>query len=266
MLSIIRATPESCSHRKMGRCYAILITTLFFSAIASAQTRTHSFTDSLKSRLNVGITGGFSLNRFTKDQPQTGYNTGYSAGLLANYRVYKGFSLQLEVNSLQQGGQLITFKDDTRYGLPENFETKNVKNSSYTFNSLEIPLLVNYTFALHQSWKPALYAGASYAYNFNVTESYQKTGNLLPGEDIIATADNSQGATSLFNRNRLNFVAGANALLPLTSKLKLLIDFRYLNGLTPARENYSYMEKAGFGSDIRSNSFIARLGLIASFK
>ncbi|KIO76452.1 hypothetical protein TH53_15050 [Pedobacter lusitanus] len=174
----------------------------------------------------------------------------------------KGISLQLEVNVLQQGGRMIRFKDDTRIGLPESFETKNVKNSSYKLNSIEIPLLINYTFKIKPLWKPSIYAGASYSYTYNVNETYQKTGNLLPGEDIIATVSGSQNATNLFNASRLNLIVGANLKLPLTSKFLLLIDMRYLNGATSARDKYSYMEKAGFGTDIRTNSFLTKLGII----
>ncbi|RYE29696.1 MAG: PorT family protein [Sphingobacteriaceae bacterium] len=213
-------------------------------------------------KFEIGLSGGLSLNRFTKDQPQTGFNTGFVAGALIKYKIYKLLSLQLEANVLQQGGQMIRFKDDTRYGLPEGFNNQNVKNSSYILNSIEIPVLLNYTFKIKQTWKPALYAGGSYAYTFNVTETYQKTGNLLPGEDIIATVNGSQNATGAFNSSRLNFIVGANVKLPLYATLKLLLDFRYLSGLTAARDNYSYMEKVGFGSDIFTNSFVTKIGLI----
>jgi hypothetical protein len=223
-------------------------------------------TDSLQNRYEIGVAGGFNLNRFTKGQPQTGFNTGYNAGISLNYHVYKQLSLQLEANYLQQGGQMISFKDDTRIGLPESFSTKNVKNSSYTLNSIEVPLLVNYTIKIKPSWRPSFYVGASYAHTFNVTENYQKTGNLLPGEDIIATVTGKQNTTSLFNSNRFNFITGANVKLPLTSKFKLLLDFRYLTGLTTARENYSYMEKVGFGSNIRTNSFVSRVGVVMALK
>jgi len=232
----------------------------FLTNVAIAQNKEAQ--DSLKNRIEIGAAGGFSLNQFTTGQPHTGSNMGYAAGLSVNYKLYKDISVQLELNSLQQGGRMIRFKDDTRIGLPESFETKNVTNSSYTLNSIEVPLLINYTFKIKPSWKPSAYIGASYAYTFNVTERYQKTGNLLPGEDIIATVSDSQNATSSFNASRLNFIIGANLKLPLTSKLLLLLDMRYLNGLTPAREHYSYMDKIGFGSDIRTNSFLSKIGII----
>lgn len=213
-------------------------------------------------KFEVGVSGGLSLNSFTTSQPQTGFNTGAAAGLSINYKFFRGLGVQLEANFLQQGGQLISFKDDTRYGLPESFETKNVKNSSYILNSIEIPLLLNYTFKLKQSWKPTIYTGGSFAHTFNVTENYQKAGDLLAGEGIIATANGSQNVTGVFKSNRLNFIAGGNVKLPLYANIQLLLDFRYLIGLTPVRENYSYMDKAGFGSDVRTNSFISKIGIV----
>ncbi|WP_342644663.1 outer membrane beta-barrel protein [Mucilaginibacter sp. CSA2-8R] len=251
--------------------YAVLITagTFLFSSSAFAQSKkkpakaaASSTTATVRNRFELGIAGGLSLNKFITGQSHGGYNTGYSAGVSLHYPVYKGLGLQLEVNSMQQGGQLIKFKDDTRLGLPENFQTKNVRNSSYQINTLEVPLLVDYTFNIKPSWIPVIYAGASYAYTYNVTEHYQKTGNLLPGQNVIATVQGSQNATSMFNDNRLNFIAGAKARLPLTARLGLTLDFRYVAGATPVLDSYSYMDKAGFGSRVRSNSFVSRIGLV----
>jgi hypothetical protein len=178
-----------------------------------------------------------------------------------NYKVYSHWSIQVEANFLQQGGQLLSFKDDTKLGLPESFATKNVKNSSVHLNSLDIPLLIKYTVPLRRDWKPGFYIGGSYAYNFNVVENYQKTGDLLPGEDVVATVSDSENVTSQYNRDRLNLIVGVDLQLALFRKVRLLLDFRYVSGVTPAREHYSYMEKIGFGSNIRSNSFISKLGL-----
>jgi hypothetical protein len=246
---------------------SVIAVLILFQNVCIAQTKAQpSKPKPSTGKFELGIAGGISLNNFTHGQPQTGSNTGYTAGLSVNYRFYKELSVQVEANFLQQGGQLLTFKDDTRYGLPENFLTKNVKNSSISLNGLEIPLLVKYNFKLKQTWKPALYVGGSYIYNYNATDHYQKTGDLLPGEDVIATVSDHQNVTSQYNESRLNFIVGANVHLPLFDNIKLLIDFRYLTGLSPARENYSYMEKAGFGSDIRANSFISKIGLIMPLK
>jgi hypothetical protein len=249
---------------KFGLPFTII---LLFSVTISAQSTgekeaSSSSIDSTQNKLEIGVSGGLVLNRFTKGQPNTGQNTGYTAGVAVSYKLYNNFGLQLEANFLQQGGTTITFKDDTRIGLPESFETKHVRYSSYAINSIEIPLLINYTFDIRKAWMPAVYAGGSYAYAYNITESYKKTGDLLTGEDVIATVSDTRDASSEFKSSRLNFVAGANLKLPLTSKLFFLVDFRYINGLSPVRENYSYMEKIGFGSDLRSNSFVTRLGLV----
>jgi hypothetical protein len=234
-----------------------------FLNTANAQSKIDTASvESTTSKFEIGIAGGFTVNKFSNGQPQTGINTGYVAGLLVTYNVYKQFSIQLEAEFIQQGGQLLTFKDDTRFGLPEGFMTKNVKNSSVHLNSLNIPLLLRYSIPLRKDWKPSIYIGGTYAYNFNVTARYQKTGDLLPGEDIISTVSDSENVTGSYNRDRINLLIGADLRLPLFSKVKLLLDFRYLAGATPARESYSYMEKVGFGSDIRSNSFVSKLGLI----
>jgi hypothetical protein len=249
---------------KLLRAFTICSFILFLASNSSIaqdkpDTSSHELTDP---KFEVGISGGLSINHFSKGQPQTGTNTGYAAGLSLNYKVYSHWSIQVEANFLQQGGQLLSFKDDTKLGLPESFATKNVKNSSVHLNSLDIPLLIKYTVPLRRDWKPGFYIGGSYAYNFNVVENYQKTGNLLPGEDVVATVSDSENVTSQYNGDRLNLIVGLDLQLALFNKVKLLLDFRYVSGVTPAREHYSYMEKIGFGSKIRSNSFISKLGLI----
>ena len=255
-------------------CSFILTTSLviFLQNVCIAQKgatiRSRSTTGSgvEKGKLEVGLAGGISLNNFSNGQPQTGSNTGYTAGLSLNYKVYNGLSVQVEANFLQQGGNLVTFKDDTGLGLPESFSTKNVKNSSVKLNSIEFPVLIKYSFKIEQTWKPAIYLGGSYAYTYNATDNYQKTGNLLPGEDLIATVTDRQNVTDLYNSGRINLIMGTSVQLPLSKKLKLLLDFRYLHGLSPARENYSYMEKIGFGSDIKTNSFISKIGIVLPLK
>lgn len=250
----------------IGKLHAIIIgIAILFASFNTVYAQNKIDTTKVQtntSKFEIGVAGGLTVNKFSNSQPHTGTHTGYTAGLLFTYNVYQQWSIQLETNFIQQGGQLLSFKDDTRYGLPEDFSTKNVKNSSAYLNSLNFPLLLKYTIPLNKDWQPALYAGGSYAYNFNVTEHYQKTGNLLPGEDVITTVTDSEHVTGRYKRDRLNLIIGADLRLPLFSKVKLLFDFRYEAGATPARENYSYMEKVGFGSNIRSNSFISKLGLI----
>jgi len=259
------------SIKEMSKMLCILVcASLSLTLITTplkAQTSFNDTTDSISSGSNtskfeIGIAAGASFNDFSKGQPHTGSNTGLTAGLSLNFKVYKNFSLQLEANYLQQGGSMLLFRDDTRIGLPESLDTKNVTNSTYKLNTLDVPLLLNYSFNIKQTWKPTIYAGGSYGYTFDVQEKYQKTGDLLPGEDIIATVSETRNATSNFNASRASFIAGANLKLPLTTKLLLLVDMRYVNGLTPARERYSYMDKIGFGSNIRANSFLTRIGII----
>jgi opacity protein-like surface antigen len=272
MFPLFNTPLQTCIIFKVTCIFLLTFTaTSFLASAVYAQDieenkQTVNLSNTIKNRFEIGIAGGFSINQFTKSQPHTGSNTGYTAGASVNYKLIKGISLQLEANFLQQGGRMILFKDDTRIGLPESLETKNVTNSSYTLNSIEVPALISYTINIKPAWKPSVYVGGSYANTFNVHERYQKTGDLLPGEDIIATVSGSKNSTSSFNTSKANLIAGANLKLPLTSKLLLLIDMRYVNGLTSARGNYSYMDKIGFGSDIRANSFISRVGIVMPLK
>jgi len=252
------------SSRSLISTLALTLVLINVSNGQGIKTSKSNTTDTVASRFEIGVNGGISFNQFTKGQPHASQNTGYTAGLSIHYKLYKNFSIQLEANALQQGGRLIQYIDLTWMGLPESFQTKNVTNSSYALNSIDIPVLINYTLNLKQNWKPSLYIGGSYSYTYNVTENYQKTGDLLPGEGIISTVSSSRNSTSRFNTNRANLIVGANVKLPLSNKLQFLIDMRYMNGLTPAIEKYSYMDKIGFGTDLRTNSFLSKIGIIYS--
>ena len=217
-------------------------------------------------KFEMGITSGLAINNFSENQPHTGINLGYTGGLSFNYYFYKGISLQLETNYVQKGGQLLRFKDDTRYGMPETFDSKNVKNSSYILHSADIPLLLNYTFKIKQTWKPSVYVGGGLTYISGVTERYQKTGNLLPGEDIIATTSGFQNVTGGFEKHHWNGVVGSNIKVPFVKSSFLQLDFRYVKGLTAAKKQFSYMEKEGFGEDLFTNAFISKIGIIFPVK
>jgi len=52
-------------------------------------------TDSVLKRFELGVNGGLSLNKFSNGQPHMGLNTGYTAGISLNYKVFRGLYLQL---------------------------------------------------------------------------------------------------------------------------------------------------------------------------
>lgn len=256
------------------RPHAVLFLLLLFSLLLISKTSSSQNVkvkgnikhqhDTMK--LELGISSGLTVNNFSDEQPHTGINLGYTGGLSFRYIFYKGFSLQVETNYIQKGGQLIRFKDDTRYGAPESFNSKNVKNSSFTLHSVDIPLLLNYTFKINQTWKPSIYAGGSFTYVAGATERYEKTGNLLPSEDIIATVTGYQNVVGEFEKTHYNSLIGSSIQVPFLKRSFILLDFRYVAGLTAAKKDFSYMEKAGFGVDVRVNSFIMKAGIIFPLK
>ena len=241
--------------------FATSISLLQSQAAVAQQVTTIADRDSTKTLIQLGLSAGVSFNSFN-GQPQSGQQNGYTIGVSAFHEFYKNLGVQVELNWLQQGGQLISFKDDTRIGLPESFSTKNVRNSSVSLNGVEVPVLIRYSFPLKKAWFPAVYGGASYVYNANAVDHYQKTGSLLPGEDIIATVTDTETLSSQYKTSRANMIVGAVVQMPLFDRIKLSIDFRYLRGLSAARSNYSYMGKEGFGTDISSNSFISKVGIV----
>lgn len=218
-------------------------------------------------RFQVGAAAGANLNFFTAEQPQTGFSAGINAGASVQYRLPHRFTAQVEVNYLQQGGQILRWKDDTRFGMPDLFTFKNVKNSYYTLHSLELPVLLKKSFFLSRlGWTPSVYAGGSVAFTLSATERYRKTGNMLEGEYIPATVTGYQDAQLQFEEYRYNGIVGAALEVPLSRNWSLQTDTRFLTGLTPALRKFSYVELAGFGTDVRSNTLLTRIGVVHRFQ
>jgi len=100
-------------------------------------------------------------------------------------------------------------------------------------------------------------------------EKYEKTGNLLPGVNnsrgVVATINGYQYVDK-FEPYWWSVTSGLQIGLPVKGSQEILIDFRFVNGVTPMQYGNSYVGIPGIQGDIRTNSF--RLGLgysIAAF-
>ncbi len=221
-----------------------------------AQQKSKTEPDRVKWRL--GVVNGASFNGFTDEQPHSGFAVAYAAHLLGDWFVARNLFIRLTAGYSGYGGQLTTFKDDTRYGFDPMFTFKNVKQSQYILHALDTWLSLNYQIPSKQLWKCNLGLGAGMANNIGEYEQYTKTGEFVQG--VYGTVNGNQ-YTDRFEPNWYHANANAEILLP-AKKINWVLQGSYIVGLTGVRKNYSYIEYPGVTGSIRTSAFQLKLGII----
>jgi len=216
------------------------------------------FSQEDQSTLSFGVKAGMAVSSFSTEQPHTGERIGYTLGGFVGYALNSQLSLQGEVNYLQQGGTLLTYTDETRFGAPYNFATVHQTHSRVTLHNVEVPILVQYKVPFGELPVKA-FAGPSLAYTFKATENFERTG--YTASNLIVTATGSEDVSSQYEPFQLGVTGGLGFYIPYGDK-SLVLDVRYRYGVTPARSSYSYIELNGTAEAIRTNTLSVTLGLI----
>lgn len=210
----------------------------------------------------IGFVNGAAINGFTQEQPHSGLAAAYNAHLFLDRMIGKSFFLRLTTGYSGYGGQLTTFKDDTRYGAVDMFAFKNVKQSDYILHTIDTWLGFYYQLPSQQAWKCNIGLGAGVANNFGEHESYTKTGQFIEG--VYGTVVGNQ-FTDRFEPLWYHANATAEILLP-SNKINWVIQGSYVVGLTGVRKSYSYIEFPDVTGSIRTNSFQLKIGLSKNLK
>ncbi|MES2005330.1 MAG: outer membrane beta-barrel protein [Bacteroidota bacterium] len=213
-------------------------------------------------RWRLQATAGVSFNYFTDEQPHTGMDIGATTHIRLNYSLPKHFSLFAETGYAAAGGSLTKFTDNTWLGFDPTITFKNVKQSNYLIHSLESSVGAAYTIGTKGLWSVKVYVAPTLNITMGETENYEKTGNLLSGVSnspgVIATINGNQYVDK-FKPYWWGATSGLQIGLPLAKKQEILVDFRYVWGLTSVLDDYSYISAPGVSGNIRTSSF--RLGL-----
>ncbi|MBR2648218.1 MAG: outer membrane beta-barrel protein [Sediminibacterium sp.] len=234
------------------KIFYLLLLLLFISGGIIAQS-----SEKIESKWRLGFLNGLSINNFTSEQPHTGTTLSYNASLFADLQLGKGWFLRGYGGYAGFGGELVTFKDDTRYGQDNLFTFRNVKQSRYTLLSIDAGIAAFYQLPSKQPWKVQLGLGGGMANQFGEHEYYEKTGEFITG--VYGTVTGNQ-FTNRFAANWWHADAHAALWLP-AKKVNWTLSCSYLLGLTSVRPEYSYIEYAGVTGAIRTNSFQLKLGI-----
>ncbi len=186
--------------------------------------------------------GAKVLGNVTKFQ-KTDYALGYGAGGFANYQILDFLGVRGELLYVSTATGLDSYTSDlSAIGM----KSVTYKSRTLRFNSLEIPVLVQYSLPLMESLSPKLYAGGSYSWNFAVFENNDKT--YVTGDNMSYQYKNTyENVGSTFKQYNTSLIGGVQVSFDVIN-----IDLRYQQGF-PDLKNFNTL-----GSDVPLGDFKSR--------
>ncbi len=207
-------------------------------------------------RINYGVKFGTTITQFTNQQPHTNVKQGITAGGFAAFNFNDHLSLQLELNYLQEGGQLLSIENS--WDLSRiSWDLIKTDNQNVTLHNLDIPLMLKISYDLGPS-KMSLIAGPALGINFHAGVKHETT--VLTEILSTSTYTGNENITSNIERYNVGITAGFGFEIPVFTRNYILIDARYRYGLMPVYKGYSYRGLPQITGDLKSNTIYFTLG------
>jgi len=203
-----------------------------------------------------GVKGGGNLNYLSMDQPHIGYTPGYHGGIFVNYGFSDLLGIQAEVIYIQQGGQLLIFYDDERFGgtaLPFPYR---VENSVLKMDNIDIQLLADIKLPAPFG-SISLRLGPAAGFNLNTKVDSEVT---FQQNSIFYTYSDQRKFTESTPVFQVGTVGGLSFKIP-AGNLSILADIYYRYGITTSIEDHSYINYARVISDLTARSLCVSLGV-----
>jgi hypothetical protein len=207
--------------------------------------------------LNYGFKAGTNFHSFTNQQPHTSGKIGYSAAAFGRYSFSDLLAVQMELGYFQQGGKYVEFIDESRYGAPESYATKYVKDADVTLHNVYVPVQAHLSF-FDKAYLPDLLIGPYMDVNFAATETYEKTGQI---DDNFVTTTGADVVTDQYEMFQFGATAGLSFNVPTSKDFSFLFDVSYKYGIFPVKESYSYIDFYNVADDINSNALSVTVGV-----
>jgi hypothetical protein len=208
--------------------------------------------------VSFGLKAGVNTHNFTDQQPHTGSKSGLSAGAFAAYPLSDVVSLQLGAAYFQQGGTYVQLIDDTRFGTPENYSTKYIRDASVTLHNLYVPLQAKLSVFDDEVYLPEFLIGPYMDINLAARESYERTGQF---NNQFVTSSGNGIVTDRYERFQFGATGGLHFTIPTDESFSLLFEVFYKYGISPVRESYSYIDFYNVNGDINSHALSVSVGV-----
>jgi opacity protein-like surface antigen len=211
---------------------------------------------SLLGNMYYGGKFGTTISQFTNQQPHTYIKQGITAGGFIGYNFTDNLAVQLEINYLQEGGQLLSIEHSVDLSNPSWIETKT-DNQSVTLNNLDIPLMAKYSYPIGTS-KVFVNAGAAFGYNMHSGVDHETT--ILTEIGSVSTYTSEENITNKIEKINVGIIAGIGFEIPVLTNNYILIDARYRYGLMPVYKGYSYRGLPQVTGDLKNNTMYFTIG------
>jgi len=168
------------------------------------------------STIEFGVLGGVDISTFYVEKNNTNeevkMRSGFSGGMFFRYVFDDNFSIQPAAIFTMMGGEINT----------------SAEKHIYKYNCLNIPIIVNMTFPMHDVIKPRLFMGPEF-------------GIIMDADEEVSHGDGGRMQNNIKNKfNKPNFcmVFGAGVDYAV-GRDNLIIDFRYNIGLNDINNGFS---------------------------
>lgn len=167
------------------------------------------------SKLEVGFLGGVSIATFNLDKnspdSEIKMRTGFSGGVLLRYVFDENFSVQPAVLYSMMGSQL----------------NSSTERHEYKYNYINIPVIVNVTFPMHDVIKPRLFMGPELGIVLDANEEI-----TLPDKRVVKSDIKNKVKKPNFS---MVFGAGIDYAL---GNNNITVDFRYNIGINDINDGF----------------------------
>ena len=235
----------------------LLFSSIFCIALTSnTSAQGNAGSSSLTEGISYGVKFGTTITQFTNQQPHTNVNQGMTAGGLVAYNFSDKLAIQLELNYLQEGGQLLSIEHSWELSKDSWIDIKT-DNQSVILHNLDIPLMIKYALPL-ASAKVFVNAGAAFGYNIYASVKHETT--ILTEIGSVSTYTGEENITSNIERYNVGIIAGLGFEIPVLNSNYILIDARYRYGLMPVYKGYSYRGIPQITGDLHNNTMYFTMG------
>jgi opacity protein-like surface antigen len=230
--------------------------TICICFIGNTSAQESAGSSSVQKSFNYGVKFGTTITQFTNQQPHTNVKQGITAGGFAAYNLSDHLSLQLELNYLQEGGQLLSIEHS--WDLNRNsWDLIKTDNQNVILHNLDIPIMLKFSYSLGTS-RISLIAGPALGVNLYTGVRHETT--VLSDIGNTSTYTSNENITSNIERYNVGITAGFGFEIPVFTRNYILIDARYRYGLMPVYKGYSYRGLPQITGDLKNNTMYFTLG------
>jgi hypothetical protein len=233
--------------------YRLFTSITFLSLIFLANTL---YAQDDRSGLSYGAKIGATVSNFSNEQPHTSARLGLLVGGVVEYGFSDVLSVQAEPSYMQQGGRFVRFMDDTRFGNDAIYDMY-ATSSDVILHTIDLPILAKYWLPKFGDIQPNVVLGPAVGYKLGASNTYQTTFHSN-GDFFTANGYKEEG--SQYVPFQLGVTGGFGGEVSLGTK-RLMIDFRYRYGVTPAKKSYSYIGLNSVQGDLRTHSAYVTIGI-----